>query len=504
MQTKADMQRKERFVDGDISELRIGGYGGTVTLKSSATSILMTTTKPKRRQKTYEPNSRQIRETLVRAAETGLKKLGGSRRRPSIPAARTKGRADLLTNRDVWVAYLESLVGPVPEDCLGWGRPAIEHFLLGFEPEQRRQLPACDSISAICQAARSLHAEGVVPLDANFDDCEAGKLSKWAKERMLDRDNPLSAHSVKTYLWRYRTAIRTFSDLWPHRWGGRVDPTRFVKKIPTAHIKPPEIDDEQARALITRMMKSGKWRVTATASVAHSTARRVGAVAGRRTGLHLDAPPLTAADFHEEADGTLMVTWRADVAKGKAYLQGDVVQPATEVLKRVYRWLVSTHPNPLGPEHPLIWDQEDPSRAASYASLRAELDVAWREAFGAPRPKGLLWHGFSRGTITTISDLISIQAAAEFSGRSVRTAADVYKRTRPATQVRIAQQLDVARGTVPTPRGASEMEVPLEGGCEASARNDRGQSEAKSLPAGRNGTERNGSSRIPAERYGTR
>src|SRR5690606_37469668 len=86
------------------------------------------------------------------------------------------------------------------------------------------------------------------------------------------------------------------------------------------------------------------------------------------------------ADFRRTEDGIVEVRWRAAAQKGKGYGRGDVVLPATRQLEVVYRWLTRFHPNPLGPEYPLIWAEDDPTQAEPYHRLRRELAKAWRES----------------------------------------------------------------------------------------------------------------------------
>jgi hypothetical protein len=177
--------------------------------------------------------------------------------------------------------------------------------------------------------------------------------------------------------------------------------------------------------------------------VAHATARRVASISGGREDLHLDAPPLCASDFRRSGyDGALEVVWRADAQKGRSFGRGDVAHPATRQLELVYRWLTRYHPNPLGPDHPLIWAEDDPSRPETYDRLSYELEGAWRAEFGEDKPTRLGWHGFCRTTITTLADTVGMLTAAEYTGRSVRMVERTYKRARRETAHAAARLLD--------------------------------------------------------------
>lgn len=437
---------RKRFLDGEVDRLRLGGYGGTVTITAVGTGLRIQTTKPTRRQRTLTPNSRAMREQAVRLADLMLERIRG--RRPTAQSGRAeeiRAPSPLLTPRDIWTGYLEHLLGAVPQDVLDWGRRDIEAFLRALTLSARRAAPTCDSIHTIVLAARRLHRDRVVPLDADFDMLEPGDINRYAKRALMAGASP---HTLSTYLGRFRTAIRTFREEWPRKWGDRTDPMARVKPIKTSHIKPPEIGEEQALVLMRTLRDMGDWRTYAAAIIAHESGRRIGAIGAEREGLHLDGPPLCAKDFASAEDGTLEVTWRAVAQKGEAYDRGDVTLPATRRLAQTFSWLQREHANPLGPEYPLIWDERDPRRAVSYSRLRYQFRKAWKRAFRSDPPKNLCWHGFCRTTISTIMDELGAEASAEFCGRSIETVTRVYKRVRRQKQVETARRLDEIRERV--------------------------------------------------------
>lgn len=433
------------FINGDAERLRLGGYGGTITVRIVSDGVLIETTKPKRRQRKLSPNSRTIRETAVRAAEAALDRIRGMPSKRAVSASRrTPAKsAGVITPRDVWISYLRLRLGAIPEDeVLGWGRKDVAAFLRRLPPSARQAAPSVDYIYSIVLAARRLHADGAVPLDGEIEDIQPGDLRDWATAELSRGASP---HTVKTYLKRVRTVVRHYMAAWPNQWGDRQDPTLGVEKIRTAHVKPEEIGEERAAVILAALRARGAWRAFATAMIAHATARRVASISGARDGLHLDAPPLCASDFVRRDDGTLEVIWRAPAQKGNAYGRGDVAHPATRQLELVYRWLCRYHPNPAGPEYPLIWSEQDPTRAESYDRLSAELEAAWRDAFGEEKPRGLGWHAFCRTTITTLADEIGVLATAQYTGRSVRMVERTYRRARRETALAAARRLDQVR-----------------------------------------------------------
>lgn len=437
-------ERRRAFIAGQVETLRIGGYGGTITVRIVQNGVLIQTTRPKRRQRLLRPNDRNIREMAVQAAEEAFERLRGGRQHPADEIPRRKAApAGVITPRDVWLAYLRLRLGAIPEDeILGWGRKDVVAYVRRLPPTARAGAPSLSYIYSVLQAARRLDRDGVVPLDANLADIQPGDLDEWATTQLASGTSP---HTVVTYLTRFRNAVRRYQEKYPHKWGDLLDPTRGIVKIGTSAIQPPEIGEGRAVRLMARLRARGAWRALAATMIAHATGRRIGSISGARDEIHLDAPPLCAADFRRTEDGILEVRWRAAAQKGKGYGRGDVVLPATRQLEVVYRWLTRFHPNPLGPEYPLIWSEEDPTRAEPYHRLRRELAAAWREEFGEPKPRGLCWHSFCRTTISTIADLKGTLAAGEYTGRTQRTVETIYKRVRPETALLTVQCLDDLR-----------------------------------------------------------
>lgn len=131
---------RRAFINGEIDRLRLGGYGGTITVRIVTDGVRISTTKPTRRQMTLTPNSRAIRESAVQAAEATLDRLRGlpSRRRVRVSPPR-RGKAGIITPREVWVAYLRLRLGAIPEDeVLDWGRKDVVAFLRRLPPSVRR------------------------------------------------------------------------------------------------------------------------------------------------------------------------------------------------------------------------------------------------------------------------------------------------------------------------------------------------------------------------------
>ena len=429
------------FLESKRSSLRLGGYRGTVHVEVVGGQVRVRSTQPTRRQKVIGPDSRDMRELAVAVAEQILAAFRAKRGAATTSAVRFTYGPTLLTPRQVWAAYLKSLLGGLPEGILEWGQRDLRQHYLALGQHGRRAVPSYDSIWAILVAARRLDRDGAVPLDGDLDAIQPGDLTRYLRAQVTRGASP---HTMRSYFARLRSAVRFFQKQFPDVWAGRRDPTQGVSPPSTRGVEPPEIGEERAIALIRQLRRDGEWRAAAAAIIALASGRRIGAICGRREGKQLDHPPLTALDFSRTENG-LEVIWRAAAAKGEAFGQGDEVQICTRRMAACYRWLRRCHPNPAGPEHPLIWDEANPTKAAAYDGLRRAFDRAWRRAFGEDKPAGLSWHSFCRTTITTISDELGVIAAAEHTGRSPETAQRIYKRKRRATQARTVRVLDQLR-----------------------------------------------------------
>lgn len=438
---------KHLFVTGQVDKITLGGYRGTVHAEGTGAAVRMWITYPRARERTYAPDARVTRERVFDAAQEVLQHLRGSSRRTrtSVPAAPRDRPLTLLTPREMWLAYLQQKHHALPDDVLGWNRERLEAYMRGMNRHSLHNSLAFGGFNTILQAARRLHKDGIVPLDGDFDAITKARLNEYVTAQLAAGASP---NTLKTYLRRFGTVVRYFADAHPDRWKNRADPTKGLRKIRTDYIKPPAISERQATRLMQVLLDRGEWRAYAAAVIAHETGRRVGAITASRRGAHLRARPLCATDFTVSPDGTVEITWRGAAQKGSP--TDDVTLPATKPLANVYWWLLENHPNPKGPDHPLIWSERNPAQAEPYDRLQRAVDKAWRQAFATERPNYLGWHSFIRGTITTIGDRLGLLAAAEYTGRTLGTTARHYKRVRDAQQLRTVEALERERCDHPT------------------------------------------------------
>ena len=439
------------FIDGERSSVRLGGYGGAVTLSITATDrVLIRTTKPKRAQREVGPNSRVLREKAVERAESIIEKVRGQKRAPSRPAPARPAPSRPVTIEMVWIENIRRKLGVVPDRILDMGRQELLAFYTSLTPAARRKMPF-DTLNGIVTASRHLNKHGVAPFMADIGDLDAGDLDTWASTAIAR--GHLMPSSVKSYLGRFKTAVRAFRRRWRKVWGARLDPTEFLEIIEDDPDNVPEIGEENAVRLL-KVLETICWRAFGTAMIAHETARRVGAIGSARPGQHLDTLPLTADDLEWMDDGTLWIRWRARAQKGGNFGRGNARTKASAGAHRVLAWLIREHPNPHGTAGPLIWSEANPWRPESYDRLSRTFKIAWERAFSEPKPRYLSWHSFCRTTITTIVDETgSVTAAAEYTGRTAGVIEKHYKKARESESVKTAAVLDNARALSAVHRG---------------------------------------------------
>lgn len=436
---------KQRFIDGELTELSLGAYGSTVRVIQRGDRVTMKVTTPRQKQKSLSPNCRSVRKLAIVTAEVivSRKQRLPSKRTPKVSSPRM-GAAGVLTPKDIWLSYLSMRVPGIPDNVFTWGRRKVSAHIAALPPGARERSFSTHYMYSVICAARRLDRDGAVPLYADVSDIQPGDLDRWITKTLASAPQD-SSWTAKTYIRRFQSAVRFFRRKWPHQWGDRRDPTEGVTQVTTRHIKPQEITEERAAAILARLRRQGAWRTFAAAMIAHESGRRIGAIAGWYQGMHLDAPPLCASDFRKDPTGQLEVIWRADAQKGKGYGRKDEGHPATRRLRLVFRWLRRFHPNPLGPDHPIIWDADDPTRAEKYDRLNRALSEAWRAEFGTEKPKKLAWHGFCRTTITTIAENFGNEVSADYTGRSVRVVETIYRRVRRSPKAAAAAMLDDIR-----------------------------------------------------------
>lgn len=189
-------------------------------------------------------------------------------------------------------------------------------------------------------------------------------------------------------------------------------------------------DDRDRRKMLDALAKGEpgpeSWQIRVILGIA-SSGRRIGSILA-----------LTAADHDLEAN---IVTWKAEFAKGEGYGRGDEVMPMTPLHREAVEWALANHPNPAGPDAPLVYQRDDTSKPFGAPAADKQLKRL-EKAAGVESREGRAFHGFCRLAITAAADQFGDEAAAEYTGRKPETIRRYsYKKTIPKTMQRVADGL---------------------------------------------------------------
>ena len=453
-------QARQEFIAGRVHKWPAGEYGYTVNCHAERGKLLIRVTQPTRRQWVLpgEGDTPERRQKLTEIAmrrvidwRSGKVALGPSVGTQSMKSTGVmpsrEEKAPLPRVGEAWDYYIESKWPGLPKGYQDWGRLDVRRYYESLEEADRARVPSPDSLLAILQSRRRVTAYASYEPDRPIREIEVGEWMSYTNWRRVDpagrqaSGQPYSYGSIATDYGRFRTVLAYNRKSRPRWWGATPDPLDGADVV-RVDPKVPEVGEDRAKDLLRALRKSRSWRTFGAVMLAHGSGRRIGAIGADRLGFSADG--LRGSDFRY-IDGRLYVTWRAEAAKGEGFGRGDEILPATRTVAVAYRWLRRCHPNPLGPEHPLLWSPQDPSQPVSYAALNRNFKATWREAFGEDAPKGLAFHGFCRTMISTIVDELGLSQAAEYTGRTTRTIEKHYKRVRRETQNRTAELLDRVR-----------------------------------------------------------
>lgn len=448
-QDPKEEQRRE-FVRGLRDCWNAGGYGYTIKCVVENGCLKLKWTQPQRKQETFsETDSPSLREKLTDVASLKVLRHRSSTGRTAARAkANPEPQPEIATVGKAWLHFLQDRWPGIPDPVVHGGRKEVREFYLAMSEAERELVSDPDYLLSVLLAMRRTTAFPAFRPDRLISEIEPidwTKYTQWRRIQALTRSGkPYSYNTIATDFTRLNTVLthcRTKHRRW---WGNVPDPLEGADVV-RQDAELPEITEEQSVALIRTLRKGlpRTWRALAAVLFAYGSGRRIGAIGADRLGFETDG--LCASDFITR-NGRLHVVWRAEAAKGEAFGRGDEMIPASRTLAAAYRWLRRYYPNPIGPEHPLLWAPEDPERPVTYAALNKVFKKAWKETFGVQAPFGLAFHGFCRTVATTIGDELGLDRAAEYTGRTRGTIERYYKRKRMATFERTVDRLDEIRG----------------------------------------------------------
>jgi hypothetical protein len=440
---------RQEFVDGKVDRWEAGVRGYSLRCYAEDGRLKLRWTQPRRRQMTaFEEDTREYRQILTLEAKRDVTEWQAGETSEAPARAVEPPRADpslrdaAPTVQDVWLRFIQDRWPGISASVIFGGRVEVRAYYTRMSPQQREAAPSPSYLLSTIQAMQRVTAYERFAPNRLVEKIEPIHWTDYTHWR-ISQSRPHTHQTIATDFTRFHTALRHCRTQRRKWWGGLGDPLEGARVIRTdADVA--EIPEENCLMLIRELRRSipKGWRAYAAVVIAHASGRRIGAIGSDRLGF--DACGLRASDF-TSIDGRVWVTWRAEEAKGKGYGQGDQQIPATRALAVVYRWLRRCHPNPLGPDHPLLWSPQDPSRPVSYAGLNRALTGAWTRVFGEKRPRGVAFHAFCRTVATTVADALDTGKAAEYTGRTRETVEKHYKKRRPTASAGTVDRLDAVR-----------------------------------------------------------
>lgn len=403
---------RENFEAGKVDSWTAGGYRFAVQVIRVRDALKLRWKDPasgRRRQATAsEVDSKELRK---RATAEAVALSEGLRAGKVAAVEAGPPKADALTLEDACLLYMQGRAPGFTREMLDWGPAKIRAWFAELPDAVRQEAPDVETLNKDLRSFRGLWSNPHFERSRKVRDIEPGDW-RAAQQELLTSYSPRTLAN-----WRDRLSVVLRDIRFNHRKsvGLSENPMDGAKAVRTKARIPRYTDEERAklRAEAKKAMEGGAyWRIWTLLAFAHS---------GRRTTAMLH---LCDADHDREA-GT--VTWRSKWAKAENYGKPDEVRTMTELHARVLQWVTEAHPNPRGPEYPIIWSEKDPTRPASYMTLlgqwhrlekAAEVETIRQRAF----------HSMRRAIVTLISEELGVEVAADFVGMTPQTANSFFYR----------------------------------------------------------------------------
>lgn len=420
-------ETRENFVAGRVDAWSAGERGMTVRVfvEASRLKVRHRDREGRRRQRTlFDADSEALRSQAADVAEAIVRRLKAGKAEVEEKAA-LDGDLTVYQACKLYMARMPAF----DEDLFQKPRSEIEEWYAAL-PGDARTL-ACWTIISDVYGFRRLWRDPRFAPDRPVEDIEPGDGSGYYADYVASGRKPRTAVNDLDRLscaFRYVVNQHRKSVGLVHNplEGRRVDREKADVDAYT--------DDEVAalRKAALDLAEAGEWQVYPAVQMATS-GRRIGSI--RR---------LTLED-HDLGAGT--VTWLARHAKGEHYGRGDETRPLTGHHRRGIEWALEYHPNPQGPDHPVLWKsggthyEPSPTEPVPYSTLHGQLQRAEEKAEVESRG-GRSWHAFRRWAVTKLADELGDGAASEFVGMTIETVrAHSYKKVQEGTMKKAAETL---------------------------------------------------------------
>lgn len=420
-------ETRENFEAGRVDEWTAGGYRSSVRLRKEGGAIRMywrePQTKRDRQHTLFTSDSRELRRraTAEAVAMSEALRAGGTEAQ-----AEPKPTAETLTIFDACLLYMQGRAPGFTADMMEWGPAKLARWHAGLAPAVRDLIPSPRTLDKDVRTFRSIWLQPRFARGRLARDIEP---ADWR----LTQQELLGTYSPRTVAnWRDRLSLVFRYIRTEHRKSiGLLENPMDGARAPRAKARIPQYTkEERAKLLVAAdaaLAARRFWRVWVLLGVAHS-GRRIEAM------LHL-----TGSDHDFETDS---VTWRAEWAKAENYERGNDVRPMTRLHRAAVAWAIEHHPNPRGPEHPVLWSPTNPTRPITYPQVL----VAWHDLerrAGVEHIRGRAFHSMRRAIVTLLSHKLGVEKASDFVGMTPETANKFnYRQTLEASMSEAAAAVD--------------------------------------------------------------
>ncbi len=438
MSPRPAKETRENFEAGKVDRFSVGGYGKTVRVYAENGALWIRWKRPNGKRtpvQLYPADTPALRMKAAAAAAVKAERLRSGQKADVERAEKT---AEDLTVFDVALLYMRrapsfpaELFDPRSESV----RTAVERWYDALPESVRKDktVPKENSIWTDVYSFLRLFRDPRFERSRKIMSLDPADGTNYVKDRAAAGGSP---RTPVNDVDRLSCAIRYVQTQYRRTYGIPYNPLEG-RIVDRSRADVDAFTPDELAALYAAVERGApgpkQWHVGAAIQIA-SSGRRIGAILGLR------------ASDHDMARGR--VTWRAEEAKGEAYEQGNVTIPMTARHRVAVEWVLAHHPNPLGPDAPLLWRRGTPEVSITEPAIDQQFRRLEKAAGVTHRPRRA-FHGFCRSTITALADRFNDGVASEFAGRTPETIRRYGYKKR--TDGMMQQAADALGGPLPEP-----------------------------------------------------
>jgi len=419
---------RKNFEAGKVDAWSTGPYGARVRVIAQ---------KGKLKVRFQDPQTGRTRQKTVFAADTGsLRKVVTRVAVEMTEKLRSGVEKDLereakgqdLTMRDCVILYLKRFPG-FPEQLLAVTAAKLKEWYRDLPESIRKSanVPKEATLISDVYGFRRIMKDTRFRPDKRIVDLEPADATTYFNDSVAAGGSPRTGSNDMD---RMSCAINYVIEQHQKTIGLERNPLKG-RKVDRTKADIPQYSREERRRLLEaapKLAAEGQWHVLVATGIA-SSGRRISAICG-----------LTEGDHDFEAG---IVTWRAEEAKGEGYGRGDEHMPMTTQHRKAVLWALECFPNPLGADHPILYQVSKPRNLVPPQTLWGQL-MRLEELAGVKHQPSRAWHSFRRAVATMLADEIGDGAASEYIGMTTATLRKYgYKKVQAETMEQAARTVDL-------------------------------------------------------------